>query len=189
MARGRGSPRSTRRCAPPSRWRWSATRRRRSCANTSRAGTTSRARSAAARARGLLEADPTLDLDGSDAAAKLALVCAVLWGARLDPGTIARPHADALDPAAVFLAARSGRACRLVARAGRGGSEPRVAWEALPPGSPLAVPSDRVAYAYADAEENVRLHVGSALGAHRTAAALLDDVVRAVGAARVRGAA
>lgn len=144
---------------------------------------------AAARARGLLEADPTLDLDGSDAAAKLALVCAVLWGARLDPATIARPHADALDPAAVFLAARSGRAWRLVARAGRGGSEPRVAWEALPPGSPLAVPSDRVAYGYADAEENVRLHVGSALGAHRTAAALLDDVVRAVGAARVRGAA
>lgn len=144
---------------------------------------------AAARARGLLEADPTLDLDGSDAAVKLALVCAVLWGARVDPATVARPRADALDPAHVWLAARTGRVCRLVARAGRGGAHPRVAWETLPLGSPLAVPSDRVAYAYTDARGDLRLHAGSALGATRTAAALLDDVVRVTRGARVRGAA
>ena len=144
---------------------------------------------AAARARGLLEADPTLDLDGSDAAAKLALACAVLWSVHLDLGAIARPAVAALDPERVRLAAGRGQACRLVARAGHRGERPRVAWETLPIGSPLAVPSDRVAYAYADAAESVRLHVGSALGAERTAAALIDDVVRAVGAARVRGAA
>ncbi len=141
---------------------------------------------AAARARGLLEADPTLDLDGSDAASKLALVCSILWGVPVDSSAIARPTADDLDPDHVAFAAKRGLAVRLVARAEHGGRSPRVAWETLPSGSPLAVPSDRVAYAYGDEAGSVRLHVGTALGAERTAAALLADLGVDL---RVRGAA
>ena len=132
----------------------------------------------AARARGLLEADPTLDLDGTDAATKLALVCALLWDVAVDPLHVARPHPQALDPDRVSFAASRGRSVRLVARARRGGRDLRVAWEELAVGSPLAVPGDRVAYTYV-AACGVRLHVGTGIGAAAPAQALLRDVFAA----------
>jgi homoserine dehydrogenase len=42
-----------------------------------------------ARARGYAEADPSADLDGSDARAKLAILCALAFGLRVDPSQIA----------------------------------------------------------------------------------------------------
>ena len=38
-----------------------------------------------ARARGYAEADPSADLDGDDARAKLAILCALAFGLRVDP--------------------------------------------------------------------------------------------------------
>ena len=41
-----------------------------------------------ARARGYAEADPSADLDGDDARAKLAILCALAFGLRVDPAQI-----------------------------------------------------------------------------------------------------
>src|SRR5580765_7720569 len=50
---------------------------------------------ACARANGLAEADPSADLDGDDAAAKLAILCALAFGLRVEPSQIeTRSSAD-----------------------------------------------------------------------------------------------
>ena len=139
-----------------------------------------------ARLRGLLEPDPTLDLDGSDAATKLCAVWNVLFAGqgspRAVPGAVPREDLRALDAIAVQQRAARGATTRLVARATRAGAL-RVSYEELPRASALAAPTDRVVYGY---ERLDRLHIltGDALGHDRTAAALLADVVDAIDHAR-----
>ncbi|MCB9750108.1 MAG: homoserine dehydrogenase [Myxococcales bacterium] len=52
----------------------------------------------AAQEAGYAEADPTLDVDGSDAAHKLALLALVSFGVRVDPGAIHREGVTGIDP-------------------------------------------------------------------------------------------
>ncbi|PYR48322.1 MAG: homoserine dehydrogenase [Acidobacteria bacterium] len=59
-----------------------------------------------ARARGYAEADPSADLDGSDARAKLAILCALAFGLRVDPSHIAT-RSSAWLAAADFARARA----------------------------------------------------------------------------------
>jgi homoserine dehydrogenase len=136
---------------------------------------------AAARARGLLEPDPTLDLDGSDAATKLRAVWTAVFG---QPGNapgaappaahhVVRDDVRALDVALLRERAARGATTRLVARGGRAGGL-RVRFEEVARSSPLAAPPDRVVYGYA-LPDGLRLHVGDAVGFDRTAAALLAD--------------
>lgn len=142
---------------------------------------------AAARARGLLESDPTCDFDGSDAATKLVCVHGALFGeafVRAVPvESVQRQDLRELDPELLRARHRAGQTTRLLARAARGGAL-RVGYEAVPIGSPLAAPSDRVVYAY-ELPAGLRVHTGTAVGADRTAAALLADV-RALLAVEVR---
>jgi homoserine dehydrogenase len=70
---------------------------------------------AAAQEAGFAEADPLLDLDGSDAAQKLALLAREAFGTALDWRRIPRRGLSGFDRAAVDTAARRGRAVRLVA--------------------------------------------------------------------------
>ncbi len=95
---------------------------------------------AAAQAAGFAEADPTLDLDGSDAAQKLALVARALFRTEVDWSQIARRGLDTLDHALPAQAAKDGQAVRLVARAARTatGLALSVAPEVLPQAHPLA---------------------------------------------------
>ncbi|HBL27256.1 MAG TPA: hypothetical protein DD490_10515 [Acidobacteria bacterium] len=79
------------------------------------AGESLEAAVAAARAQGFAEADPTLDLDGSDAAQKLSLLARAAFGAAPRWDSIPRLGISALDPAAVAAAAGRGRVVRLVA--------------------------------------------------------------------------
>jgi homoserine dehydrogenase len=51
---------------------------------------------AGAQSRGYAEADPAADLDGRDARAKLAILCALAFGLRLDPAQIATQSAAAM---------------------------------------------------------------------------------------------
>ena len=136
-----------------------------------------------ARARGLLEADPTRDFDGSDAATKLVAV----WGAVFGDGgrppaeeTVRREDVRDLDAKVVQARARRGATTRLVARGGRNGDDLRVRFEELPAGSPLAAPPDRVVYGY-ELAQGLRVHTGLAVGYERTAEALVQDVVTALG--------
>jgi homoserine dehydrogenase len=64
---------------------------------------------------GFAEQDPTSDLDGSDAAYKLALLAQSAFGAWLNPADIDRTGIEQFDCEAVQDAARSGRSVRLVA--------------------------------------------------------------------------
>ena len=143
---------------------------------------------AQARERGLLEPDPTLDLDGSDAATKLAAVWGAVFGehwlAPIAPLAIARQDLRSLDPVVVRERARRGATTRLVARGSRAGNDLRVAYEEVPTGSPLAAPPDRVVYGY-ELPSGLRVHTGLAVGYARTAAALVEDVTDALRAVEV----
>jgi homoserine dehydrogenase len=151
-------------------------------------GVTLTAGIAAAQARGLLEPDPTLDLDGSDAATKLRAVWGVVFGDRGSElpafARIERQDIRSLDLDLVRARVARGATTRLVARGSRGGADLRVAFEELPLGSPLAAPADRVVYGY-QLPAGLRVHTGLALGHERTADALLADLAQAL-AAEVR---
>ncbi|MDP2957649.1 MAG: alpha/beta fold hydrolase [Longimicrobiales bacterium] len=139
-----------------------------------------------ARARGLLEADPEQDFRGLDAAVKLAVVARVLWNLDVSVEGSGIEDLRGVDASVVRARARVGRTTRLVARAWRSGAY-RVAYEELPKGSPLAVPTDRVAYAFELPGGAARFHLGAGLGPEATAAALLADV-QALAGRRLAGA-
>ena len=75
---------------------------------------------------GFAEQDPTADLDGTDAAHKLALLAQTAFGAWLNPGDIERTGIEGFDGEAVQDAARSGRSVRLVASLSHDGNRLRA---------------------------------------------------------------
>jgi homoserine dehydrogenase len=68
-----------------------------------------------ARDEGFAEADPTLDLDGTDAAQKLILLARETFGVSLPLQSIERRGLDLISPAAVLAAGKRGNAYRLIA--------------------------------------------------------------------------
>ena len=124
---------------------------------------------------GVLEPDPELDLDGTDAATKLAIVARAVFGQALQPFAILREDVRSLDAELVRRRHRLGATTRLVGRVTRDG-EARIGYEELELGSLLRVPEDRVVYSYRGPHATTRIHVGHAVGAARTARALLEDV-------------
>ncbi|HQZ38821.1 MAG TPA: hypothetical protein PLH72_07255 [Vicinamibacterales bacterium] len=94
--------------------------------------------------RGIAEADPSLDIDGWDAAAKTAALVNVLMGGRITPHDVARTGIAGVRTADLREAIAHGRRVRLVASAGRRGAEliARVEPEMLAPGDPLAELAD-----------------------------------------------
>jgi homoserine dehydrogenase len=91
-------------------------------------------------AEGIAEADPSLDLDGWDAAAKTAALANVLMDARITPDGIPRDAISAGTAGAVRAARARGRRVKLVASAERRGDSvtARVALRELPPSDLLA---------------------------------------------------
>jgi homoserine dehydrogenase len=91
--------------------------------------------------QGVAEADPSLDVDGWDAAAKTATLMNVLMGARVTPREIERTGIRGLTGAEVRDAVARGRRVRLVSSAWLDGVTPRgrVAPEELPADEPLAL--------------------------------------------------
>lgn len=90
--------------------------------------------------RGIAEADPTLDVDGWDAAAKTAALANVFMGGGITPHDVTRMGIRDMTPRDVSDAISRGRRVRLVASAARRGSalDVRVEPELLDPGDPLA---------------------------------------------------
>lgn len=72
---------------------------------------------AEAQRRGVAEADPTLDLDGWDAAVKLACVANVLMDDTLEPEAVARTSVQAVTPERLRAARATGRHLKMVAEA------------------------------------------------------------------------
>jgi homoserine dehydrogenase len=81
-----------------------------------------------AQARGYAEADPTADIDGYDAAYKLAILAAIAFGVRIDVDTVHREGIRGVTAADIAYARELGYAIKLlaVARRGTGGIEARV---------------------------------------------------------------
>ena len=93
-----------------------------------------------ARARGLLESDPAMDVEGWDATVKACLLANVLIGGRLRPEDVPREGIAGIDAERVRRVRASGGAVKQIARGGRTGSrvEASVSVEELPPGHPLS---------------------------------------------------
>lgn len=126
---------------------------------------------------GLLEADPTSDLDGSDAALKLGLVVGVLTGCPVDLGSVRRLDLRHLDARTVQALAASGAVPRVVAVAERDRPDAlRLELRALSPDDPLAVPRKQVAYRYELVDGSAQVVHGSGIGPAATAAAALQDI-------------
>jgi homoserine dehydrogenase len=103
------------------------------------------------------------------------------WAAPPTADAVVRQAIATLDLDAVRARPARGATTRLVARADRSRDSLRVQFEAVPLGSPLAAPPDRVVYGY-ELPAGLRVHTGLAVGHERTAAALLADVQAALGA-------
>jgi homoserine dehydrogenase len=142
---------------------------------------------AAAQRFGYLEPDPELDLRGTDAAVKLAIVAGIVTGRRLDPRAIECDDIRDIDAGIVRARVRRHATTRLVGRLTDSGGL-HVRYEEVPRDSLLAAPCGRVVYEYRLTRDERRLHVGTGLGAAATADALFSDI-RALAAVAVRRAA
>jgi homoserine dehydrogenase len=145
-------------------------------------GLTYAAALAEAQKLGYAEADPTLDVDGSDAAHKLAVLAQIAFGVAAKPHEIERQGIDTLDAMDIRFAGELGYTIKLLAEAwtsgpgargmGQGASEDEAADSVLAPRpSPLA-------------PARVALHVAPVLLRHTN---LLAQVRGAYNAVLVRG--
>src|SRR5438874_971018 len=78
---------------------------------------------AEAQKRGYAEADPTLDVDGSDAAHKLAVLAQIAFGVAARPHEIERKGIDTIDAMDIRFANELGYTIKLLAEAWSSGSE------------------------------------------------------------------
>jgi len=134
-----------------------------------------------ARARGYAEADPSGDLDGDDARAKLAILCALAFGLRVDPLLITARSAASITSADFERARRSGRTIRQIAHAEYDRATSTLnAWVA-----PIAVPRGSI-FGSTTGAQNAALitgvHAGdigvfgAGAGGDATAVAILSDL-------------
>jgi len=132
-------------------------------------------------ARGIAEADPSLDIDGWDAAAKTAALVNVLMGGAITPHQVARTGIRDVSPREVADALTRGRRIRLVASGSRRGGriDARVEPELLDLGDPLASLGglENALYLHTDLLGDVGI-VQRTSSLTQTAYALLSDLSR-----------
>ncbi len=135
----------------------------------------------AAQEAGFAEADPSADLDGLDAANKLALIAREAWGVELDPAAIETQSITDLPANAGADARAQGRVLRQVAGVARSaaGVKARVRLEALALDDPLARTRDEGnCVALTPARGAVVIVTGKGAGRAPTAASVIGDVTR-----------
>jgi homoserine dehydrogenase len=138
---------------------------------------------AAAQATGLAEADPSQDVEGHDAAAKLAILCMLAFRIRVAASSISRAGITGLDLETIRLARARARAVKLIAAARRtddGELLADVRLRLVPVTDPLG--------AVKGAFNGIRIEAGEAgplyfeglgAGPEAAASAVLSDVLRA----------
>ena len=135
-----------------------------------------------ARARGYAEADPSLDLDGGDARAKLSILCAIAFGLRVEPDAIPARSAASMTQDDFHRARRTGGSVRQIAHAEYDrASGTLTAWVAP------AVVADGSIFARTTGPQNAAVITGAysgdititgaGAGGDATAVAILSDVV------------
>ena len=135
-----------------------------------------------ARAIGLVEANPTQDLSGVDAAIKLCIVAGLVFGRSIRIEDIECPEFGTLDNDLIRKRKQLGLTTRLVARCKA--DSVSLAYEELPLASTLATDHSHVAYTYGNNLNQTRVHLGRGLGADGTARAILEDLCSVEGGVR-----
>ena len=135
-----------------------------------------------ARARGYAEADPSVDLDGGDAAAKLSVLCALAFGLRVDPDVISTRTAATIVPADFDRARLSGGTIRQLAHAEFDDAVSTLtAWVApavVPRGSIFSRTTGPQNAAVISGEYSGEITIaGAGAGGDATAVAILGDVL------------
>ena len=129
---------------------------------------------------GYAEADPTMDVDGTDAAQKLAILAHLAFGATVNWSAIPRVGIDGLDPADLKYAKELGYRIKLLAIANLAdeGLELSVAPTLVPIGTPLAEVRDafNAIRVVGDAVGPVFYH-GLGAGQMPTASAVVADLI------------
>lgn len=133
---------------------------------------------------GVAETDPSDDLEGWDAAVKVAALVTVLIGSPLKPHEVEREGIEELHPLAVQAARRAGRPYKLLcaARREKEGVRASVRLQQLPLSDPLAWVNGTSSAIYFETD----IFPGLAIteqnpGVTETAYGLLADLVRALG--------
>ena len=147
-----------------------------------------------ARRRGIVEADPSHDIDGWDAAVKGCVLANALMGASLRPSDVRRSGIRRLDLRRLRRLSRQGRCVRLVVRGTQraGRASVSVAPEELAPGDPLRTTgADTVLIIDTDLMGEMGV-IEAGATVDQTAYALLSDLVtiarrRPHGRRRARG--
>ena len=125
-----------------------------------------------ARRLGYAEADPSLDVGGMDAAAKLVILTNHATGSRYTLRDVRYSGIEGVGPRELSDAAGRGRALRLIADSG----ELRVGLDEIDVRSPLNVPANLNAVEF-DVEELGSVYlIGRGAGGPETAAAILRDM-------------
>jgi homoserine dehydrogenase len=134
-------------------------------------------------AEGVAEADPSLDVDGWDAAAKVAAMANVWMDARMTPQDVRREGISARDAARVTTAVAQGRRVKLVGRATRAASgvTASVGLETLDVSDPLGGLEGQANALEIDTDILGRIVITQRDGGlEKTAYALFADLITAV---------
>jgi len=134
-----------------------------------------------ARAHGFAESDPSADLDGADAAAKLAILCALAFGLRVDPSQIDTRSSAEITARDLARGRVDGGAIRQIAHAEYDrDTSTLTAWVA-----PIVVPRSSI-FARATGAQNAALITGEhsgetgifgrGAGGDATAVAIISDL-------------
>ncbi|MEL7336751.1 MAG: homoserine dehydrogenase, partial [Planctomycetota bacterium] len=139
--------------------------------------------------KGYAEADPTMDVDGTDAAQKLAILAHLAFGAEVDWAQIPRIGVDLLETQDLQFAAQLGYRIKLLATANLtdDGLELHVSPTLVRRGTPLAEVTDafNAVHVVGDAVGPVFYH-GQGAGQMPTASAVVADLIdTAVGRAKL----
>jgi len=129
---------------------------------------------------GYAESDPTMDVDGTDTAHKLAVLAQLAFGAGVVTAEIPREGIDRLDPADLAYAAELGYVVKLLALAklSDAGLELRVAPTLVRRGTPLAdVDGPYNAVRVVGDAVGDTLFYGRGAGAMPTASAVVGDLI------------
>lgn len=127
-------------------------------------------------ALGYAEADPSADLEGLDAAAKIVILANALLDRELTLEDVDVEGIRDLPRNAVELAGQHGKRLKLVAEADREGTV-RVGPSMVPKGDPLDVPGALNAVRFTTELAGSRTHTGAGAGGGPTAAAIVSDLV------------
>jgi homoserine dehydrogenase len=129
---------------------------------------------------GYAEADPTLDVDGTDTAHKLAILAQLAFGATVTTAQIPREGIDTLQPADIRYTAELGYTVKLLALAklSEAGLELRVAPTLVRQGTPMAdVAGPYNAIRVVGDAVGDTLFYGRGAGALPTASAVVGDLI------------